>query len=169
MLAAVLLMAFVFAFAGEHKGEAKAEAKAETKWIDPHNCHFCQPLMAEEGLMEHCSWETFPIDQGILSVTHVAKGWGDKFDKADAAMQKLWEEFDPANPPQMCGMCQAYVDVWDPSIKMEQVQAADVRIGLTTSSDPEVVKKLQAIAARTTEEMKMMGEMMKKKQAAETD
>ena len=143
----------------KEKGEkVKAEAvKAEgAKWLDPAGCYYCQPLMETEGMLEHCTWESHKIENGVLDVTTVEPGWEEAYEKAHQEMTDRWNAFDPANPQKMCGMCQAFVAAWDESIQMQDIKTMHGHVMLTTSPKPEVVKKLHMIADRTTKEMKKM-------------
>jgi len=161
MLAAFVLMVAVSALIAEDQPmdkpmEKKAEAAAEVKWLDPENCYFCQPLVAEPGLLEHVHWETYPISNGLVDVVTVDPGFEEPYEKAHAAMMERWESFNPAEPKTTCGMCQAWIEAWDLSMKMEDVKIKNGHIGLATCDKPEVVAKMHAIAERTTKEMKAL-------------
>ncbi len=71
-------------------------------------------------------------------------------------MMAQWERVSAGETLTMCGMCQAYTDAWDETIKMENIPFMNGEIGLTTSSNSETVAKLQKIAERSTKEMMEM-------------
>lgn len=145
--------------------DKKTEPAGEAKWLDPENCYFCQPLVAEPGLMDHVHWETHPISNGLVDVVTVDPGFEDQYEKAHAAMMERWQSFNPADPKPTCGMCKAWIDAWDTSIKSEDVKTMHGHIGISTSDNPEVVAKMHAISERTTKEMAAYMEMGKEAHA----
>jgi hypothetical protein len=109
-----------------------------------------------EGFMANVKWESYNISNGIMSVTTVAKDFGDKYTKAHDAMMVNWGRAEAGEKLKMCGMCEAYTAAWDESISMENIATETGYVGLTTSTNPETVVKLQAIVERTNKEMAAM-------------
>jgi hypothetical protein len=136
----------------------QAQEGAAPKWLDPQNCHFCKPLTETEGLMEHVVWENHKVANGMVSITTYGDEWKDKAKAASAAMQKLWEEYDPAKEVYMCGMCRAWTKLPMDKIKMENVVFTGGELSLSTSDDPAIVAQLHTIADNTCTAME---EMMK--------
>jgi hypothetical protein len=133
-------------------------AEEEANWLDPANCHFCQPLTEPEGMMDHLGWNNYKITNGIVSVTTYGPEWKEPFQAASAKMMKLWQEYDPTQQYHLCGMCQAYMGVDWTKVTMDNVDFEGGQVGITTTTDPEVLKQLHAIVDRTNTEYKAMME-----------
>jgi hypothetical protein len=142
------------------------------KWFDMENCDMCKPLMAVEGLVDHVHWESYPIANGILSVTTVPDNYREGYEKASQEMQTGWERLQAGEEMHLCGMCQAWVALWDESISWEKVKTKRGEVSITTSTNPETVAKLHEIAERNAKEMAAMsaeGAPEKKEPKAETE
>jgi hypothetical protein len=134
-------------------------AQDETKWLDPANCHFCQPLTEPEGLLESLGWEHHKIAHGSMSVTTYKPEWKENFEAASVKMTELWVTFDPAQEYQLCGMCQAWMGLPMDKVTFESVKFNGGEIGMSTSTDPEVVAQLHALTDKTIAEYEAMMKM----------
>ena len=130
-----------------------AEDKGESMWFETENCYFHKPLGATPGLLQNMEWETFPVANGILSVTTVKPGYEASYAKAHDAMVDLQKAYDPAKPQPMCGMCKAFVSAMDRTLKMEDFKMKHGYATLTTSTNPQTVAKLHTFVERNNKEM----------------
>jgi hypothetical protein len=135
--------------------------KSASGWFDFENCAFCKNLMAEEGLLEHTTWETHPIRNGMITIMTVAPGYAAAMDKAEKAMNDIGMKIQngEVNPMtmKMCGHCQNFgMLMMGGKVNMEEVRGDAARVSLTTSDDPATVKQLQDMAERNTREMALM-------------
>jgi hypothetical protein len=161
-LAALLVGAVAVLYAQEEAAPAEKPAMAETPWFDLENCAFCKNLTAEEGLMEHMTWENFVIPTGMMTVSTVAPGYEDKFQNAMKNMEETSKRLMAGEQLPMCGMCQSFGMIWATGkmdYKMFDTKAGHIE--LTTSSDPEVVAMIQKHAQRTIDEYAKLEQMEK--------
>ena len=49
------------------------EEEVVSKWFDMENCQMCKPMMETEGFMQNVTWESYPIANGMVSITTVLK------------------------------------------------------------------------------------------------
>lgn len=118
---------------------------------------------AQPGLMEHLTYENFVIGTGTMSVTTVDPGFEGAYAKAMEAMHAVGEEMTAGKQMPLCGSCQDMMRLVKAGAKMENVDAKGAHILLLTSTDPEVIKELQAHGRRSIDEM---AQLMDKKPAA---
>jgi hypothetical protein len=154
LLACVLLLAATAALAG-------MALKSESGWFDFENCVFCKNLAAHEGLLEKSTWENYPIKNGMLNIMTVPSEYEDAMDQVNAAMAELGGKIQSGevNPMTltMCGHCQAFgMAMMGGKVDMEEVEGDAATVTLMTSADAAVVKQLQEIARRDTEEMALL-------------
>jgi len=136
-----------------------ATAGDEKPWFDMENCAFCKHIVAEKGLMEHMCFEYHDLTNGILSITTVDPEYQEAYERAQKNMEAVGAEMmkDPqAQPPYMCGHCEAYGGLIMAGVMPQHVKAAVGDILVWTSDDPEMVAKLHAFADRSMEEMAKM-------------
>lgn len=113
--------------------------------------------------MEHLTYENFVIGTGTMSVTTVDPGFEGAYAKAMEAMHAVGEEMTAGKQMPLCGSCQDMMRLVKAGAKMENVDAKGAHILLLTSTDPEVIKELQAHGRRSIDEM---AQLMDKKPAA---
>ena len=133
-------------------------AQEETKWLDPANCYFCQPLTETEGLMEAVGWENHKISNGMVTITTYAPEWEEAVKAAGAEMEKRWEGYDPTAEHQLCGLCEAWLTVPMDKITIEKVDFNGGELTITTTTDAEVLSQLHEIADKTIAAMAAMME-----------
>jgi len=137
-----------------------AEEKAtpvETPWFDLENCGMCKHLMAEEGLMDHMTWENYVVGTGMMSVTVVAPGWEEKYKEMSAAMDATGKKLMAGEQMYLCGFCQSFGMLFATGkVKWEEVETKAGYVSLMTSTDPETIKMIQTHAQRTIDEYKKM-------------
>ena len=139
--------------------QAEETAAPATKFLDPANCYFCQPLTQTEGLMDNLTFENFKIKNGVVAVTTYKPEWKDKYKAASAEMQRRWQTYDPAKPQPMCGLCAAWSKMPMDKLTMESVEFNGGDLGLTTSADSALVAQMHEIADKTNAAMDELKKM----------
>ena len=135
-----------------------AQAGDEGAWFDMANCSMCVNLTTEEGLLDHMTWENHIIANGALSFTAVDEDYKDAYARMGKAMEAAGNKLMAGEQLPLCNFCQSYGALMMAGAKMEIVETAGGEIGLITSTDPAVVKKIHAHTQRTIDEFaKMFG------------
>jgi len=149
---ALAALVAVVAFAGEEE-----KSPTNSPWFDLENCDFCKHLSAQEGLMDHMDWENINFAAGSMSVTTVAPGYEDKFKKAIQLMEEAGKKMMAGEKLHMCGMCQSMGELFQTGkAQYESFETKGGWVSLTTSTDPETIKKIHAHTDRTNEEFAKM-------------
>ena len=146
-IAATLILSFVPAQAGD-----------EGAWFDMENCSMCKHLTTQEGLLDHMIWENHIIANGALSFTKVDPEYKDAYKQMGKDMEAVGAKLMAGEQLPLCNFCQSYGGLMMAGAKMEMIETAGGEIGLVTSTDPEMVKKIHAHTQRTIDEYaKMFG------------
>jgi hypothetical protein len=155
---AFLLALLVFALpvlAGEH-----GAMKTPSGWFDMETCAFCKNLTTDPGLLEHATWESHAIENGMIYIMTVAPEYAESMAKASAAMEELGAKMQSGqvNPAtvKMCGSCQAFGQLMMAGVKMETVKGDAAEVTIVTSTDPALVAKMHEIVDRNTQEMALL-------------
>jgi hypothetical protein len=139
------------ALAGDHP------MATESGWFDLENCAFCKNLLTDPELLEHMTWETHRIENGMMYITVVDPGYQKSYVAANKAMEKLGNDMmtGAVNPMQvkMCGSCAEFGQLMMAGVEMENIDGDAADIMLITSTDPQMVAKLHAYADRNNKEM----------------
>lgn len=161
-LAALLVGAVAVLYAQDEAVPIEKTAMTEAPWFDMENCAFCKNLTAEEGLMQHMTWENYVIPTGMMSVSTVAPGYEAKFQNAMKNMEEAGNRLMAGEKLPMCGMCQSFGMLFATGkmdYKMFDTKAGHIE--LATSTDPEVIAMIQKQAQRTIDEYAKMEQMEK--------
>ncbi len=142
---------------------AKDEA-ATTQWIDFKNCAMCQPFSSVEGMMDHCTWESYKIATGTMCVLAVPTEFAGKFTEAEKQMKAVSARMQAGEKMHLCGMCQSMVGLMQEGAKMDEIDSKVGHLSTLTSSDPKLVAKIHAHHDKTMEEW---GKMMAAQKSAE--
>ncbi len=130
---------------------------AEDKlWFDMKNCAMCSTLASKPGLLEAMTWEHFPIANGVMQVGHCPDEHKAAFGMAMGEMGKVKEKVAAGEKVNLDGYCTTFGELLMAGAKMESFQAAHSSVTLITSTDPKMVEKLHAFAAKTNEELAKM-------------
>lgn len=127
-------------------------ADGDTAWFDLEGCSMCKNFAAEPGLMEHIEWENHMISDGVMTVSVVDEEYQDAMKRAEKNMAAVSQKLAAGEPLPLCGFCTSYGELVMAGVKIEQVETKLGAVVLMTSSDPEVVKMIQAHAKHTDEE-----------------
>ena len=158
ILVPVFLLLAVGALAGEHP------MKSPSGWFDFEKCAFCKHLAEDPGLLSHCTWETHPISNGIMTIMTIDPEYAESFARAEKAMNGLGMDIQSGkvNPMtlEMCGSCQAFgMLMMGGKVTNEEVHGEAAIVHLTVSKDAGVVERLHQMSERNTKEMaQMMGD-----------
>ncbi len=121
----------------------------EKAWFDIENCAMCKNFAAQEGLMDNVDWETHKISNGMLTVTKIASGYEEKFQKAAMAMQATATELQSGEQMHLCGFCTSYGELMMAGVSSDTIESEIGVIQLVTSNDKAVVKKIHEHAQHT--------------------
>ena len=123
-------------------------------------CEVCKVLADKPELMEHMTWETHKIENGMLCVASVPKDQKKDFEAAHKQMMqsiaKVTADQKAGKKVQLCAMCAGMGDLMKAGAKQQQINTATGAISLVTSSDPAVVEKIHAQADKAIAEHKKM-------------
>ena len=145
-LVAVLALAVV-------TGSVAAEDK-EPPWFDLKNCAFCKHLDAEPGLIEHMQMEWLDLPKGILMIGRVDEAYREAYERANKKMEKVGKHMmETGEIPYMCGHCRAYGELIMLAGEPQHIRGELAEVLIWTSENPETVKKMQAFAKRTMDEL----------------
>ena len=133
-----------------------AAAPGTTPWFDLENCSMCKGMMAEEGLMENMEWENHLTKEGMISITVVAAGYEEAFERSMKHMEATGEKLKTGEEMYLCGFCQSYGGLHMAGANFENIKTKAGSIGLVTSHDPEVVAKIHAHGQKTIDEYNKM-------------
>lgn len=141
--------------------QAAGPMKSESGWFDFENCAFCKNLAAEDGLLEHSTWENHAISNGMVNITTVEPQYAAAMARAGEHMAALGMKIQAGevNPMglKMCQHCQTFgMMMMGGQVKMETINGDAATITLMTSDDESVVKRLHDMAARDTREMALL-------------
>jgi len=140
-------------------GVALADTPGETTWFDLQNCAMCKNMTAQAGLMEHMNWENHVIGAGMMMLTIVDPDYEAAYATAMKGMQATGQELMAGKEMPLCGSCVAMGKLIMAGAKMENLDTKGGHVMLLTSTDPELVKEIQAYGQRNIDEMaKMVGE-----------
>ncbi len=124
----------------------------EKPWFDSVNCAFCKLFAAQPGLLDHMTTEYHNISDGLVSVTHIDKGYEDGFKKAQAGIGNVLREMQTTGKmPYSCPHCTMIGEFQMSGVRMEAVNSDYGIINLYTSSDTAMVAKIQDFGKRSAE------------------
>ena len=142
--------------------------KTETKRIaffDMDNCEICNCMSDVKDMMQKVKWETQIIPNGFLAITVVPEDLKASMEKAKKKMKAAITKLEDGDEMTICGYCQGLGDLIAEGADLTELSTVGGDIMMVTSSDEDVVKKIQAHAKKTIAEHKKMMEQMMKEQA----
>lgn len=142
---ALLVLSVPFAFAAE-----------DAPWFDLENCSMCKYMTSEKGLMEHMEWENLLTKDGMMSVTVVDPEYDEAFQRSMKNMEAAGMKLMSGEQMYLCGFCQSYGTLYMAGVNFENFETDAGYIGLATSHDPAVVKKIHEHAQKTIDEYAKM-------------
>jgi hypothetical protein len=137
-----------------------ADAANDALLAEMKKCAVCRAMAEKPDLMEHMTWETHKIDNGMLCVANVPKEHAKEFANLHAKMMqnvaKVKADLREGKAVQLCSFCQSMGDLEKSGAKQQVIDTATGSITLVTSTDPEVVKKIHEQADRVIAEQKKL-------------
>ncbi len=122
----------------------------EKPWMDPKNCAFCKLFADQPGLLEHMHTEYYNLQDGIVSVLNIDKGYEPKFEAAQQNMKGVIADLQAGKQVPMCQHCQKIGEFAMKGVKMQDIKTAGGPIiSLYQSSDTAQVKEIQDFGARS--------------------
>lgn len=139
------------------------EEKQETEiaWFDMDHCAICKNMAAMKHDMHKIKWESHMLDDGMISIAIVPDDMKDEMKKAEAGVKETVAKLEQGEQLEMCGYCQNYGKLMSLGAKFKEIKTLGVDISIVTSSDPEVVKEIQAMGERAKVEHDKMLEKIK--------
>lgn len=131
-------------------------AADEGSWFDMQNCEMCKPLIANEGLMEHMTWEHHNVSSGLVSICKVDQDYLDSYKKAQMKINVVAEKWMRGEPVYVCNMCKDMGSVLKSGAVSDMVESGNTFIRVTSSANPEILDEIHKWTARTNKEMTAM-------------
>ncbi len=156
-----LLLAPVFVSSTFAQGEKE---QTHTAWFDMDHCAICKNMAENKDMMAKIKWETYMIPDGFLSIAVVPDDMKDAMAKAEKGMEKAIAKLEAGEQLELCGYCSSFGSLLAEGAKKTDLKTVGGDIMMLTSTDPEVVKKIQEHAKKSMAEHKKMMEEMKKTQ-----
>lgn len=135
---------------------AAAVVSSDRPWMDPQNCDFCKPFMAEKGLMEHMSCDYHNVSSGVISAMTVDKEYAEAYGRAKAGCMKMVASMQKGEKHQMCQYCETLGGLMQAGVKQEEFTSHGVMMTVFTSTDAALVAKMHDWSKKTTEAMAKM-------------
>ena len=139
---------------------AFAQAPDEAQLAEMKKCAVCQVMAQHPEIMEHMTWETHKIDNGMLCLATVPKEQAKEFASLHAKMMqnvaKVKADLKQGKEVELCSFCRAMADLEKAGAKQQVIDTATGAISLVTSTDPEVVKQIHAQADEVIAEQKKL-------------
>jgi hypothetical protein len=143
---------------------AVADHHKETPWLDLQNCEICKCMGEDMEMMQHVTWETHKIDNGMLSASVIPEQYQAKMDELHKQMHAQGEKLQSGEKMALCGFCESWGELMKAGAKEQQIKTDFGMIGMLTSDDPQLVKKIHAHADRTIKEFAAYQEAAAKRQ-----
>jgi hypothetical protein len=123
-------------------------------------CAVCKYMAEKPELMKDMTWETHKIDSGMLSLTTVPKETKKEFDAVSAkmmqAIEKVKADMKQGKRVELCEYCAAMGELSRAGAKHQHIETSTGAIDMMTSNNPNVVKKIHALADKAIAEQKQM-------------
>ena len=131
-------------------------------WLDLQNCSICKHMGDHMDMMEHTTWETHKIANGMLSASVIPKKYRARMDEVHKKMMTVVAQLEDGKEMPLCGFCTSYGELRSEGAKSEEIETDFGMISMLTSDNPEVVTKIHVHADRTVKEFKAYLEAQEK-------
>lgn len=128
--------------------QEKEKQETEAIWFDLDNCAICKNMASMKHEMHKIEWESHMLDNGMISIAKVPDDMKDAMKKAEEGVQATVAKMGQGEQLEMCGYCQNYGKLMDMGASFKEIKTMGVNISVVTSSDPDVVKEIQAMGKR---------------------
>jgi hypothetical protein len=137
-------------------------------WFDVDHCDICKNMASMKTDMHKIKWDVKMLDDGMLMVSVVPKKMKAEMDKAQVGVQATVKKLESGEKLDLCGFCQSYGNLMEMGADIEDVELVGVNVTIIRSTDPEVVKKIQAFGKQSkTEHNKMLAKIKSESKANE--
>lgn len=126
----------------------------EKPWLDLQNCSVCKCMGENMDMMQHVTWENHKISNGVLSASVIPDKYRDRMDQLHVKMKAVTDRLEKGEEMPLCGFCTTFEELRKAGAKTEEIKTDFGMIALTTSDDPEIVKRLHAHTDKTVAEFK---------------
>jgi hypothetical protein len=137
-----------------------AEAPDEALLAEMKKCAVCQVMAEKPALMEHMTWETHKIDNGMLCIASVPKEHAKEFASLHAKLMqnvaKVKADLKQGEAVQLCSFCESMGELEKAGATQQVIDTATGAITLVTSTDPELVEKIHEQADKAIAEQKKL-------------
>lgn len=124
----------------------------EIAWFDFDHCEICKNMASMKTDMHNIKWEMNLLDNGVIMVSVVPKKMKQAMSEAEKGVQATVTELESGKELKLCGFCNTYGDLMAMGAQFKDLKTVGVDISIITSSDPEVVKKIQEFGKRSSVE-----------------
>jgi hypothetical protein len=154
MIYAVMVLGIVISTGLFHDVSAQDKEKQEKgpAWFDMDHCAICKNLASMKNDIPKIKSDTQMLDNGIIMISVVPRKMREAMEQAEKGMQATIEELESGKPLELCGFCQNYGNLMQMGANFKEIETVGVNLTLITSSDPEVVKKIQAFGKQSVVE-----------------
>lgn len=132
----------------------------EKPWLDLQGCSVCKHMGAHMDLMQEVTWETHKISNGMLSASVIPKKHEAKMLEIHEEMKRMMSKLEKGEPMELCGFCTAHHELMQAGAKTEDIKTDFGMIGMLTSDDPAVVKRIHALVDLTVTEFEKYKQLM---------
>lgn len=141
---------------------AVAATTVEKMMEEMGKCDVCKTMVDKPELMEHSTWESHKIDNGMLCVMNVPKEYQDQFNAAHAEMMRQIAQVkaneQAGHETHLCSFCRSMADLEKAGAKQQEIKTETGAVTLVTSQDPSVIAKIHATADQAIEVQKQLKE-----------
>lgn len=132
--------------------QEEEKQEKEAVWFDFDNCAICKNMASMKHDMHKIEWESHMLDNGMISIAKVPDDMADAMKKAEEGVQATVAKLEQGEQLEMCGYCQNYGKLMGLGASFKEIKTMGVNVSVVTSSDPKVVKEIQAMGKRAKAE-----------------
>jgi len=148
-------------FVNSVSAQDKEKQDKEVAWFDMDHCAICKNMASMKDDMHKIKWDVHMLDNGMLMVSVVPRKMKEGMAKAGEGVKKTVKRLESGEQLDLCGFCQSYGGLMEMGADIKELKSVGVDITVITSSDAEVVKKIQAFGKKSKVEHKKMLAQMK--------
>jgi len=141
----------------------------EIAWFDMDHCDICKNMVSMKDDMHLIKWDVHMLDNGLLMVSVIPEEMKEPMAKAEKGVEATVKELESGKQLDLCGFCQSYGGLMQMGANIKDLKTVGVDITIITSSDPEVVKKIQEFGKQSKVEHKKMLEQTKTHTSSKLD
>lgn len=128
----------------------------EIAWFDMDQCEICKNMASMKNDMHKVKWGVHNLDNGVLMVSVVPKKMKKGMAEAEKGILATVKKLESGEQLDLCGFCQNYGTLMQLGAQFKDLKTVGGNLSIITSSDPEVVKKIQTFGKQSEVERKKM-------------